>query len=185
MALGENIKSSKKTESARAVPTAGPSWVDAAANATKPEEEEVAVEQAVLAVFPIGREHYAIPIDVVKEVVKTPTIAPIPQGPDYVVGVANVRGNVLAMIDLRTKISPGDDLTEDGQQYTIVLKHDSIHAGLLVNTVPDTLKMTVDKINTSASVIKNLSVEDVFISGIVKADKGPMIILIDLFEMIQ
>ncbi|REE00998.1 chemotaxis protein CheW [Marinoscillum furvescens] len=184
MALGENIKSAKKTNPP-ADTAAGASWVDAASNTQSDTQEAEVVEQVVLAVFPIGREHYAIPIDVVKEVVKTPQIAPIPQGPEYVVGVANVRGNVLAMIDLRTKINPNDALTPEGQQYTIVIKHKTIQAGLLVNTVPDTLKVEVEKINTSAAVIKNLSVEDVFISGIVKADDGPMIILIDLFEMIQ
>ncbi|MFH6984276.1 chemotaxis protein CheW [Marinoscillum luteum] len=164
------------------------SWVEAAALGKLNQEisETGAVEKnEVLVVFPVGRERYALPIEKVREVVKAPKIAPVPQAPDYILGVGNVRGNVLAVIDLEKRINPKAPAMEGLEEaFIIVIKDDTYQAGLIVRQVPDTLLVQSSQINTSAAVINNLAPEDHFIKGIVKKDKS-MIILVDILEMIE
>lgn len=141
-------------------------------------------EREVLVVFPMGNERYAISIEKVKEVVKLPPIAPIPQSEDYILGVGNIRGNVIAITDLSKRINAevSDDYDLESA-YVVVIKDSVVHAGMIVKEVPDTIVVDKKQINTSAAVIKNLAAEDQFIKGIVKVD-GDMIILIDILEMI-
>jgi purine-binding chemotaxis protein CheW len=53
--------------------------------------------------FHLGDSHYAVPVTAVREVVRLCPITPVPQMPDYIRGVINLRGTVLAVIDLRAK----------------------------------------------------------------------------------
>lgn len=164
------------------------SWVEkaelAALNQDLAEKREIE-EREVLVVFQLGKEKYAISIDKVKEVVKLPPIAPIPQSEDYILGVSNIRGNVIAITDLAKRL--GLDLENSidlATAFVIVLKDAIVHAGMIVSRVPDTVIVNKSQINTSAAVIKNLSASDQFIKGIVKVD-GEMVILIDILEMID
>jgi len=56
-----------------------------------------------IVVFKLGQEEYGLHIDQIKEVVITPKITRMPQTPAFVKGVANIRGNVIAMLDLEEK----------------------------------------------------------------------------------
>lgn len=182
MATGNNIKTKEASASA-----AG-SWVERAELSTINQEinekKEIA-DREVLVVFPMGKEKYAISIEKVKEVVKLPPIAPVPQSEDYILGVGNIRGNVIAVTDLARKLNPDIASEVDlDTAYVVVIKDPQVHAGMIVSQVPDTIVVEKNQINTSASVVKNLSADDQFIKGIVKVD-GDMIILIDILEMID
>ncbi len=142
-------------------------------------------ERDVLVVFPLGKEKYAISIEKVKEVVKLPPIAPIPQSEDFILGVGNIRGNVIAVTDLAKRLNLDNEADIDmTKAFVIVLKDANVHAGMIVAEVPDTIVVNRSQINTSSAVIKNLSAADQFIKGIVKVDSD-MIILIDILEMIE
>ncbi len=54
--------------------------------------------------FSLGNEHYAIPLLTVKEVIAPPETTPVPQTPAYFKGIMNLRGQVISVIDLRTKL---------------------------------------------------------------------------------
>ena len=60
-----------------------------------------------LIVFKLGTEEYALNIEQIKEVVITPNIANIPQTPSYIRGVANIRGTIIAIVDLNDKFNIG------------------------------------------------------------------------------
>lgn len=183
MAIGTNIKSEKTESKGYAT-----SWVDKAELSTINQEirETREIEnREVLVVFSLGRETYAVPIERVKEVVKVPNIAPIPQSPEYILGVGNIRGNVIAIADLAKKLNPDNvNVPYTEESYVIVLKDTVVQAGMIVNSVPDTIVVRTSQINTSTSVIKNLSANDQFIKGIVKVEDR-MIILIDILDMME
>lgn len=164
------------------------SWVEkaelAALNQDLQEKREIE-EREVLVVFPLGKEKYAISIDKVKEVVKLPPIAPIPQSAEYILGVSNIRGNVIAITDLAKRLGLEYETEADlATAFVVVLKDSIVHAGMIVSEVPNTVIVNKSQINTSAAVIKNLSAADQFIKGIVKVE-GEMVILIDILEMID
>ncbi|MEQ8471615.1 MAG: chemotaxis protein CheW [Marinoscillum sp.] len=164
------------------------SWVDKAELSSINQEirEPQQIEnREVLVVFNLGNETYAVPIERVREVVRVPNIAPIPQAPEYILGVGNIRGNVIAIADLAKKLNPDNtETTYNEESYVVVLKDDTVQAGMIVNSVPDTIVVRSSQINTSTSVIKNLSANDQFIKGIVKVE-DKMVILIDILDMMQ
>lgn len=136
----------------------------------------------LLVVFALGRELYGVPIESVKEVVRMPKLAPLPQAPDYMLGVGNIRGDVLAIVDLEKRLKTGTNTRHTEEAFVMVIKDEVIKAALVVPTVPDTLTFRKSQISTSSAVIKNLSADEAFITGIVKREKD-MIIMIDAHKM--
>ncbi|SDK42421.1 purine-binding chemotaxis protein CheW [Catalinimonas alkaloidigena] len=136
-----------------------------------------------LVVFRLGEEEYALSIDQIKEVVLTPNVARIPQTPDHIKGVANIRGNVLAILDLEKKF--GIKSTDESlPKYTLVLESQEASVGILVRKVPNTLSIGEHDIDTASSVVLSSEAEEQAIRGIVKSGER-MIILIDALAMLS
>jgi len=55
-------------------------------------------------IFALGAEEYSVPLLKVKEVIEVPDITPVPHTPDYYLGIMNLRGQVISIIDLRLKL---------------------------------------------------------------------------------
>ena len=139
-----------------------------------------------LIVFKLAGEEYALPIDDIKEVVLTPGIAKVPQTPSYIKGVANIRGNLIAIVDLEEKF--GLRKAEDGSissgNYTLVIEGQDVKIGVLVKEVPNTLSINTNNIDNSSGIMKYSSLDESAIKGIVKVDNR-MVILIDVLTMMQ
>jgi purine-binding chemotaxis protein CheW len=137
-----------------------------------------------LIVFRLGSEEYAISIDQIKEVVHTPRIARMPHLPEYIVGVANVRGNIVALIDLEKKfnISRTESIAAD-QQYTLVVESNELKAGIQVNEVPNTLTVYENEIDAASGFLQYSAFDAGSITGIVKSGSR-MIILLDIIKLI-
>jgi len=149
--------------------------------------QNVAQDSTMLVTFPVGSEEYAIAIDRIKEVVVAPRIAPVPQAPTYIRGVTNVRGHVLAVLDLAIKFSlngAGSMEKAHGSTYVIVTKDDEYQIAVAVDQVPDTLMVSNSTIDKSGAMIKNSKKNQDYITGIVKIDNR-MIIMIDIHQMIR
>lgn len=140
-----------------------------------------------LIIFKLGNEEYALHIDQIKEVVLTPGIAKIPQTPKYIRGVANIRGNVIAIVDLENKFNLVDeDAVKNPQtgQYTLVVESDSFKIGVLVMEVPNTLTVSENDIDKSSTVLQYSNLDQDCIKGIVKSGDR-MIIMVDMIKMME
>ena len=136
-------------------------------------------------VFKLGEEEYALQIDQIKEVVITPGITRMPQTPGYIKGVANIRGNIIAIIDLEEKFNLQRlNNQETSNNYTLVVESDDLKVGILVREVPNTLTISSSSFDESVGIINEAQSESNYIKGIVKADKR-LIILIDIFKVID
>jgi purine-binding chemotaxis protein CheW len=137
-----------------------------------------------IVVFKLGQEEYGIHIDQIKEVVITPTITRMPQTPTFVKGVANVRGNVIAILDLEEKFGLlRSETLQNGNNFTLVIESEEYKMGILVREVPNTL--TISTSNIEGSIFTgDLQSEQSYITGIVKLEKR-LIILIDIFKVIN
>ena len=138
-----------------------------------------------LIIFKLGQEEYALHIDQIKEVVLTPGIAKIPQTPDYIIGVANIRGNIISIVNLNTKFGlKADNDTKKNARYTLVVESESFKIGILVNEVPNTLVVPETDIDKSSTVLQYSNLDDDCIKGIVKSGDR-MIIMVDMFKMME
>ena len=151
------------------------------------ENETVDVGSLVqLIVFKLGDEEYALQIDQIKEVVLTPGIAKIPQTPSYIKGVANIRGNIIAIVDLENKFNLSTDNKDDSERgnYTLVVESESFKIGILVKEVPNTLTVAEKDIDKSSTVLQYSNLDQDCIKGIVKSGER-MIIMVDMIKMME
>ena len=65
--------------------------------------------------FQIGRETYGVPITSLHEIVRVPEITAVPDAPDYMEGVINLRGKIVSVIDLRKRLGAKEVVSEQAQ----------------------------------------------------------------------
>jgi purine-binding chemotaxis protein CheW len=136
-------------------------------------------------VFKQGDEEYALQIDQIKEVVITPPITRLPQTPDFIKGVANIRGNIIAILDLEEMFNLRRTSSVDGNNnFTLVVESEDVKLGLLVREVPNTLSVSAADFDESVNIVQDSSVDSNYIRGIIKSN-GRLIILIDIFKVID
>lgn len=138
-----------------------------------------------LIIFKLAGEEYGLSIDQIKEVVLTPRVAKMPQTPPYIKGVANIRGNIIAIMDLEQKFGLGEGLSEEEtQNYTLVVENEAFKVGILVKEVPNTLTIEVDDIDKASTLIQYSSLDASSLIGVVNVG-ARMIILIDMIKLIE
>jgi len=135
-------------------------------------------------VFRLGGEEYGMLIDQIKEVVITPTITRMPQSPKFIKGVANVRGNVIAILDLEERFNLERGLVQNGGGFTLVVESDELKMGLLVSEVPNTISVNASEIDTTVGIVGDSNVEGNYVKGVIKTGKR-LIILIDIFKVVD
>ncbi|MCC5863398.1 MAG: chemotaxis protein CheW [Gammaproteobacteria bacterium] len=96
--------------------------------------------------FRVGDECYAIELVVVKEVITPPPIVPVPGAPPEVLGVINLRGSVVTVINSRRVLSL-DGVPTGAQARVLVLDEDGQEVGVLVDSVDDILHVDVDALD--------------------------------------
>lgn len=146
-------------------------------------EESYKTKQII--VFKLGSEEYGLPIDQIKEVVLTPSITKVPLTSDYIIGVANIRGNILAVVDLEDRfdlLSPIGSNIETKYNYTLVIESEELKVGILVREVPNTLAIAEKDIDLSPGLLSDGNNDRNYIKGIVKLPQR-LIILVDIFKI--
>ncbi len=100
--------------------------------------------------FTLGNEEYGVPVLKVREIIKVMDITPVPQMPDHVLGVINLRGKVIPVIDLRRKF--GFAGTEYSERTCIIvadvdLTPARVMMGIVVDSVSEVLNVTEAEID--------------------------------------
>jgi purine-binding chemotaxis protein CheW len=95
--------------------------------------------------FHLGQEEFAIPLLLVKEVIGVPETTPVPQTPSYFVGIMNLRGQVLSVMDLRQKL--GIKPTQSEEVAVVILDLGEAQIGLMVDRVNSVQMITKEQIS--------------------------------------
>ena len=124
--------------------------------------------------FMIDESEYAVDILVVNEILRYPEITRLPNTPDFIRGVINLRGNVIPVVDIRARFgfSKGSitDLTR-----IIVIDAKGKQIGLLVDNVYQVVRISSANIDPPSEIITGVSEE--FISGIGRFNDRLIILL--------
>lgn len=163
-----------------------PSIEDVKREAAQHVESNKKVERTQLIIFKLGSEEYALEIDQIKEVVLTPRIAKMPQTADFIMGVANIRGNVIAILDLEKcfGLSSSEATAAETANFTLVVESETFRVGILVKEVPNTLSVAVNEIDNSSNFVQSNTVDESTIKGVVKSGDR-LIILIDMIKLME
>ena len=130
--------------------------------------------------FQLEEETYGINVMQVREVLRYSEIAPVPGAPDYVLGIINLRGNVVTVIDTRSRFGLlGGEITDNTRIIVIESEHQVI--GILVDSVAEVVYLRSSEIDTTPSVGTDESAK--FIQGVSNRD-GKLLILVDLNKLL-
>lgn len=131
--------------------------------------------------FRIGRETFGLPIAMVREIVRVPDITSVPNAPDCIEGVINLRGRIIPVVDLRKRF--GDKSPEANKKNRIVVVEIGRRAvGLIVNSASEVLRIPPADIEQPDKVFQEN--EGNYITGVGKL-KGRLVILLDLNRILE
>jgi purine-binding chemotaxis protein CheW len=131
--------------------------------------------------FRIGRETFGLPIAMVREIVRVPEITSVPNAPEYIEGVINLRGRIIPVVDLRKRF--GDKSAEASKKNRIVVVEMENRAiGLLVHAASEVLRIPPSEIEAPQNVFAEGEMS--YITGVGKL-KGRLVILLDLTRVLE
>ncbi len=123
--------------------------------------------------FIVGEEEYAIPILNIQEIIKPIEYTRVPSVPDYILGVFNLRGSVMPLIDLRSKF--GLEKTRQNEQTRyIVMKGNDNAAGFVIDRLTEAIRINKNRIDPPPETLLR---DKGMIYGIGKRDDNILTIL--------
>lgn len=129
--------------------------------------------------FSIGSERFGVEILVVQEIIMMSTITQIPNAPDFVEGVINLRGNIIPVLDLRKRLRMrGYKRASEIRPSTriLVVEIENSVTGFIVDSVAKVITVPASRIAPPPDIIV-AGVQSQYISGVVHLDEGILIIL--------
>jgi purine-binding chemotaxis protein CheW len=131
--------------------------------------------------FQVGRETYGVPITSLHEIVRVPEITAVPDAPDYLEGVINLRGKIVSVMDLRKRFGEKQaELTK--QNRILVVEHAGRLAGLIVDSASEVLKISSEAVEPAPAVFQDGGLNCV--TGLGKVG-GRLVVLLDMSKLLS
>jgi purine-binding chemotaxis protein CheW len=131
--------------------------------------------------YKLGAETYGINVMQVQEVLRHTDIAPVPGAPEYVLGIINLRGNVVTVIDTRARFGLEPTELSDNTRIVIIESEEQV-VGILVDSVAEVVYLRSSDIDSAPNVGTEESAK--FIHGVSNRD-GELLILVDLNKLLS
>jgi purine-binding chemotaxis protein CheW len=138
-------------------------------------------EENQFVIFRVGRENYGINVMEVNEIITLNNldITEIPKSPDYVLGVVNLRGNVIPLIDLRKKL--GIPIEPNDNEVAVIVEVKEKIMGIVVDGVNSVTSIPVEDIKKSPHFGSRLKTD--FIKGLGKYEEK-LVIIVDIDKVL-
>ena len=130
--------------------------------------------------FRLEGETYGVNVMQVQEVLRYTEIAPVPGAPDYVLGIINLRGNVVTVIDTRMRFGLFSGEITDATRIVIVETEEHV-VGILVDRVSEVVYLRQSEVENPPSIGHDESAR--FIQGVCNKN-NELLILVELDKML-
>lgn len=131
--------------------------------------------------FRLGQEEYGVEITKVQEIILMGEITKVPQTPEYIKGLINLRSSVIPIVDLRLRFGlPPQDTTDETRIMVVNVRGKTI--GIIVDAVSEVLRINKDQIAPPPPTVAGLGRE--YLTGLVKLDKR-LLILLDIERILD
>ena len=132
-------------------------------------------------VFKLSDEEFAVDINQVREIIRVSPIVRIPNTPEFIEGIINLRGNIITVIDLGKKLfGKAIEITKDTR--IMIVEIDDVTLGLMVDSVIEVMRIPKNNIEKTPDIIAHKIHSD-YIKGIARIDDR-LIIIIDIRNVI-
>jgi purine-binding chemotaxis protein CheW len=148
------------------------------ASAAKQEAEQ---ELMQLVGFTIGKELFGVDILMVQEIIRAAPITPVPNSPDFVEGVINLRGHILPVIDLRKRLNLLTGEIDLKDTWILILDIQNKVTGFIVDSVTEVIKIQEATIEPPPDIIK-AGLESQYLRGV--CDIGAQLLILLDFKRI-
>lgn len=168
------------TAQVQAAVSQAPAAVAAAlSEAAKTEDAEDLRHGGEYLTFSLGKEIYGVDVMSVQEIIGIPHLSKLPRSPEYVLGVMNLRGMVVPVVDLRLKL--GLSLPEDGDPVAVVMHVGEKVMGAVVDGVRDVLEVAEKNIQVPPEFAGHVRRE--YLRGLSRRE-GEMLILLEMDKLL-
>ncbi len=131
--------------------------------------------------FQVGRETYGVSITSLHEIVRVPEITAVPDAPDYMEGVINLRGKIVSVIDLRKRLGE-IQVAPSRRNRILVVEHNTRLSGLIVDSASEVLKIPAEDVEPAPHEFQEGGLNCV--TGLAKY-KGRLIVLLDMAKLLD
>lgn len=133
--------------------------------------------------FLLGQAEFGADIMDVKEIIRVPDITQVPNAPEYVEGACNLRGDVLPVIDGRTRFNI-EKKSIDNYSRVLVVDVEGKATGVIVDKVSEVMKVSTLNIEEPPNILKNVNAN--YLNGVVKLNNGRrLIMLLDVVKALK
>ncbi len=130
--------------------------------------------------FKVGRETYGVPITSLHEIVRVPEITAVPDAPDFMEGVINLRGKIVSVLDLRKRLGEVQAVSSRRNRI-LVVEHNGRLSGLIVDSASEVLKIPTSDVEPSPTEFLEGGLKCV--TGLGKY-RGRLIVLLDMAKLL-
>ncbi len=135
-------------------------------------------EKLQLVTFQLGGEQYGIDIMQVEGIVQVEEVRPIPNAPDYVEGIFNLRGEIIPVINLHRRFHlKRAELTEEEQLLSgfVIIAVEGVHLAVIIDKVSRVVTISRSEVQAPPQMIAGIGAE--YIQGVVNREEGYLVIL--------
>jgi purine-binding chemotaxis protein CheW len=131
--------------------------------------------------FQVGRETYGVPITSLHEIVRVPEITAVPDAPEFMEGVINLRGKIVSVMDLRKRLGE-KRVNASKRNRILVVEYRGRLSGLIVDSASEVLKIPAADVEASPAALQEGGLNCV--TGLGKY-KGRLIVLLDMTRLLD
>lgn len=150
------------------------------------DHQEVPADSSIYGSFSLGGSEFALPVDSTKEVVNEPDeYSSIPLAPSYLLGMFNLRGVIVPVVDLRKIFNvPDVDNDREEQNKIAIIEHGDLCIGLLFDATAEVFNNRDVEVCWFESA--NDTVQDLVVKGVFKMDEGRRIVqILDVYGILK
>lgn len=133
--------------------------------------------------FKLNDEEYALEIDNVQEIIKKISWTRVPRSKPYIIGVVNIRGIVIPIIDLKYRFNMNQQGYDDNLRI-IILKIGNIAAGIMVDSVSEVIEVNESKILPNPQQ-SNTEINVDYLKGVCKVDEDRLMTLLNIEKVLE
>lgn len=130
--------------------------------------------------FSLGNEDYAIPLLMVREVISVPETTPIPKAPVHFMGIMNLRGQVISVIDLRKKMKV--DVSKELEEAVIIVDIGGMNIGVVVDSINKVLAFSTEDVCEVPEIEQQVNSN--YILGVYKKENS-LTVLLDIARVLD
>ncbi|WP_277656035.1 chemotaxis protein CheW [Seleniivibrio woodruffii] len=138
-------------------------------------------QDSIYVSFRLGQETYGIGIDDVKQIIRLPHITRVPKMPPYVVGMSNLRGEVIPLTDLSLRLGYAHPCENTDDTRVIVVEKEGTLNGFVVESVSEVKSTEVHQLDAFPEML-NAEVDKRYVKGIMKVNQGGSVILVQILN---